>query len=121
MKVSQIRSVQNDREFPFSYEKKNKEYMSSQRQEHVPIEDLGRDKLLCNMSFLRDQVDKVQEMSDLMGHSLQFEVREEANIVQIIVKERSSGEVVKEIPPERIVKFLEGMKELLGSLFDEKF
>jgi len=80
-----------------------------------------QEKLFQDPELLREKVNKVQEMSDLMGHSLQFDVREEANIVQIVVKESSSGEVVKEIPPERIVKFLEGMKELLGSLFDEKF
>ena len=80
-----------------------------------------QEQFLRDPALLREKVNKVQEMSDLMGHSLQFDVREEADIVQIIVKESSSGDVIKEIPPERIVKFLEGMQELLGSLFDEKF
>lgn len=80
-----------------------------------------REQFFQNPALLREKVSKVQEMSDLMGHSLQFDVREEANIVQIVVKEKSSGDVIKKIPPERIVKFLEGMEQLLGSLFDEKF
>ena len=78
-------------------------------------------QLFRNPALLQKEVNKVQEMSDLMGHSLQFDIREEADIVQIVIKESSSGDVIKEIPPERIVKFLESMKELLGSLFDEKF
>jgi len=80
-----------------------------------------QERILQNPDLLQEKVDKVQEMSDLMGHSLEFDVRKEANIVQIVVKDRSSGDVIKEIPPERIVKFLEGMQKLLGSLFDEKF
>ncbi|HPR90408.1 MAG TPA: flagellar protein FlaG [Synergistaceae bacterium] len=80
-----------------------------------------QERILQNPELLQEKVDKVQEMSDLMGHSLEFDVRKEANIVQIVVKDRSSGDVIKEIPPERIVKFLEGMQKLLGSLFDEKF
>jgi len=80
-----------------------------------------QERILQNPELLQEKVDKVQEMSDLMGHSLEFDVRKEANIVQIVVKDRSSGDVIKKIPPERIVKFLEGMEKLLGSLFDEKF
>ncbi len=80
-----------------------------------------QERILRNPELLQEEVNKVQEMSDLMGHSLEFDVRKEANIVQIVVKDKSSGDVIKEIPPERIVKFLEGMQKLLGSLFDEKF
>ncbi len=92
--------------------------MSVMQDKQDPKEE---DRLFQSPALLREKVNKVQEMSDLMGHSLQFDVREEADIVQIVVKESSSGDVIKEIPPERIVKFLESMKELLGSLFDEKF
>lgn len=120
MNTSQVRPVQHD-ESLLRYSNTNKEGLANQNKKYVTAEDQSQKNLLQNVDLLRGKVKKVQEMSDLMGHSLQFDVREEADIVQIVVKDSSSGDVIKEIPPERIVKFLEGMKELLGSLFDEKF
>ncbi len=120
MKTSEMRPVQND-ESLFRYSDRNKEGVANRNNKYMATEDQSQKNLLQNTDLLRQKVNQVQEMSDLMGHSLQFDVREEAGVVQILVKDSSSGDVIKEIPPERIVKFLEGMKELLGSLFDEKF
>lgn len=52
--------------------------------------------------------------------SLEMSVHEGTNEVIIRVKDKETGELIREIPPEKILDIKMKMKEIAGILFDEK-
>lgn len=51
---------------------------------------------------------------------LEFDYHDTVNRVSMKIVDRESGDVVKEIPPEKTIKMLEKLWEVAGLLFDEK-
>ncbi|MFH1991817.1 MAG: flagellar protein FlaG [Pseudomonadota bacterium] len=51
---------------------------------------------------------------------LQFSVHEASGQTMIIVREESTGEVIREIPPEEILNLAAKFDEMIGLLFDKK-
>lgn len=64
-------------------------------------------------------VEKMNETARVFGHHLQFEAVRPNRIV-IRVVDSASGQVITEIPPEKLIKAFEGMEHTLGMLLDEK-
>lgn len=50
---------------------------------------------------------------------LQFLIHEGTGRVQLRVLERSTDEVIRELPPDRMLDLVEKMHELIGLLIDE--
>jgi uncharacterized FlaG/YvyC family protein len=50
--------------------------------------------------------------------SLKYEYKKEADIYQVSVIDTSKDEVVRKIPPDEVVRFMENIKELFGALLD---
>jgi flagellar protein FlaG len=51
---------------------------------------------------------------------LQFNIVPQTNIVQVVVVDASTGEVVREVPPDALVRFAQSWDEYLGNLVDEE-
>ena len=60
-----------------------------------------------------------QKLAALHLRHLSFTVREEANLIQVVVTE-SNGEdkIIRKIPSDEIVRMIERRNEILGFLFD---
>lgn len=68
---------------------------------------------------LGQALDSFQMNAALHNRYLQFTVHEEANLVQVIVKESNDEEkIIRKIPPDEIVRLIERRNEILGFLFD---
>lgn len=52
--------------------------------------------------------------------SLKFSVHEQTNMVAVKVLDSESGEVIREIPPEKTLDFVAKLWEMAGVLIDEK-
>ena len=64
-------------------------------------------------------LDNFQVRAAMHNRYLQFTVQEEADIVQVIVKESDDGEkIIRKIPSDEIVRLIERRNEILGFLFD---
>lgn len=61
---------------------------------------------------------QAQEMAQAFDRSLRFEVKEEAGLVQVSVLDTVSDKVVRKIPPDNIVHFVEHIREMFGALMD---
>lgn len=74
-----------------------------------------------NSELTKDLISKIQEKIDQLGISLDFcTYGEEDERIAIVVKEKLSGKVIREIPPEATQKLYEKMNELVGILFNEE-
>jgi flagellar protein FlaG len=52
--------------------------------------------------------------------SLEFTVHEKTRRISVKVLDRDSGEIIREIPPEKSLDFVANLWELAGILIDEK-
>jgi len=72
----------------------------------------------------REEVERVAEkLNRLMGlfeKSMKFEVHEKLNRIMVKIIDDESGEVITEIPPEKILDILSSLQEFVGLLIDKK-
>jgi len=67
---------------------------------------------------LKDAVKQANKLSLIFDRSLKFEYRQEADIYQVSVIDTSKNEVVRKIPPDEIVRFIESIKDMFGAMID---
>ena len=83
--------------------------------------DKNKDNAQRNSDFTKYLVDKIQENIDQIGINLEFSTYGEDNErIAIIVKEKVTGKLIREIPPENVQKLYEKMNELTGILFNKE-
>ena len=67
---------------------------------------------------VKDAVDQANKLAVGFDRSLKYEYKKEADIYQVSVIDTSRDEVVRKIPPDEVVRFMENIKELFGALLD---
>ncbi len=67
---------------------------------------------------LKGAVDQANEIAKMFDRGLKFEYRKEADLYQVSVIDRSKDEVVRKIPPDEVVRFIERIKEMFGAMLD---
>jgi len=68
---------------------------------------------------LRRALDTFQEHAAYSRRYLHFNIVEEADVIQVIVKESNDEErVIRKIPPDEIIRLIERQNEAIGFLFD---
>lgn len=95
---------------------KNNENQSPQEQmynEGIPIQEVSREKV---ESALRDINTKIRPTHT----ECQFSYHEATKRITIKVLDQESGEVIREIPPEKTLDMIARTLELAGILVDEK-
>lgn len=72
----------------------------------------------------REEVEQVAaKLNRLMGlfeKNMKFEVHEKSNRIMVKIIDDESGEVLTEIPPEKILDMLSSLQEFVGVLVDKK-
>lgn len=71
-------------------------------------------------SEVQAAVEEVQVRMDQMGTNLQFAMDKVAEDIVVKVTDKESGELIRQIPSEDVVKLRKKLEELTGLLFDEK-
>ena len=85
--------------------------------------ELGQEK---SLEVLQDVASEIRDAIKLLNESLakaptKAVIYKDEQLNRFIVKiaDKQSGEIVKEIPPEALLKFARNLQELKGILFDE--
>jgi len=74
-----------------------------------------------DLSKAMDSLKKTFErLSRFFKTEAQFTIERELNMIIIKIKDKDTGEIVRQIPPEVAVKIAKNLQELIGILFDEK-
>lgn len=84
------------------------------------VVDLGEKRIELQPGELARVVDKMNETVKIFNHSLQFKVAENRHQIIIRVVDTTSGEVLREIPPEKLMDAFDRMEAALGLLVDLK-
>lgn len=69
---------------------------------------------------IRQIVDELSRMARSFNRRLEFSINDETNQVIVKVIDQDSGDVVKQIPPEEVVRVHARIREAIGLLFDLK-
>lgn len=70
-----------------------------------------------DMQKLSEKLNTVAKNEHL---DISFGYNDKIDKVFINIVDKNSGEVIRKLPSEEAIKFAEGMKDLLGKLFDRK-
>ena len=81
--------------------------------------DLAHLKVRRTSKDLDGALESFQKLAALHLRHLSFTVREDADLIQVVVTE-SNGEdrIIRKIPSDEIVRLIERRNEILGFLFD---
>ena len=52
--------------------------------------------------------------------SLEFSIHEQTKLISVRVKDSQTGEVIREVPPEKTLDFVAKLWEMAGLFIDEK-
>ncbi len=71
---------------------------------------------------IEEAVEEIQGRFEAMGSSFRFGLHEHLETKSIVgqLRDKSTGEVVRQFPSEEVLKLREKLQDLIGLLFDEK-
>jgi flagellar protein FlaG len=69
---------------------------------------------------INKELDAINEKLNMSNSSLQFNVDETSQELVVRVVDRDSGKVIRQIPPESIVRLRASLKEMTGLLIEKK-
>jgi flagellar protein FlaG len=101
----QVRAQQKDASF-----ERSKEGSNVQLQTDDKISD----------TFIQSSIDKVNHTFEIQRRSVRFKIHERTNEVMVKIVDADTEEVLREIPPEKLLDMFANMLELAGLLVDER-
>ncbi|NLL57927.1 MAG: flagellar protein FlaG [Firmicutes bacterium] len=86
---------------------------------------LGREQRVVEwersyMEDLQDAVEKVNITADTFNISLRFRIHEESERIMVQVVNLENNEVIKEIPPEKILNVVAQIQNIIGLFVDTR-
>ncbi len=69
---------------------------------------------------VEDMVDEVNKVLHYINERLQFSVHETTKRIMVKVVDRETDEVLREIPPEKLLDLVGKLQEIVGLLVDQK-
>lgn len=88
-------------------------YVFEEIKQQITEDKLSRKELVKKVEQLNDAM-------DLFNRKLSFQVHEETQRIYVQILNSETGEVIKEIPPEKFLDMLENISEAIGIIVDEK-
>lgn len=71
-------------------------------------------------SDVQAAVEEIQDRMDQLGTNLQFSMDKVAKDIVVKVTDKKSGDLIRQIPSEDVIKLRKKLEELSGLLFDKK-
>ena len=79
---------------------------------------LKNDELRKDETQMERLLDQAEKMASVFGRNLKFRYRKEADVYQVEVIDAQTDEIVRKIPSDEMVRFIENINDLFGALFD---
>lgn len=71
-------------------------------------------------AFIEKAVEKANKTMQIQGRALEFRIHEKTKEIMVRVVDAETKEVIREIPPEKILDMFASMLEQAGLLVDER-
>jgi len=99
------------------------DFMGTQRELYKDMQqevDVKHNTDMIDSDDVLDVVDKMNEFMDPLRTNLKFELHEQLDEYYVQVVNPFTNEVIKEIPPKKMLDMYAAMAEYMGILVDEK-
>lgn len=83
-------------------------------------QESGGKKKKQDVDILRDVMNVAQNHLHVSGVSLSFSVHEATGRIKVVVTDKGTGELIREIPPDQVLNLMAKIDEMMGILYDEK-
>lgn len=94
---------------------------AEQERREAKKEELSRKELL---GLLEEKTGQLNRAMEIFNKRLRFEVHDETERIMVKILEKRTDnmtdEVIREIPPERVLDMLARLEEMIGLLIDER-
>ncbi|UNC91739.1 flagellar protein FlaG [Candidatus Contubernalis alkaliaceticus] len=90
------------------------------RQETIRGKNTPREENQNYNERLESAVKQANETAEAVNLSLRFEIHESSQRVMVRVVNLAEDEVIKEIPPEKVLNLVGQIQEMIGLMLDEK-
>jgi flagellar protein FlaG len=90
------------------------------RQGELKKAELRGEHITISEEQLVKAIDRAIKAMEGKSTNLEFSVHKQTNIISVKVLDSASGEVIREIPPEKNLDFVAKLWEMAGILIDEK-
>ncbi len=114
-----LNKVQDQTQKPLIQE--SKQDPKHKQQERV----LGREQKVgdwdrTHVEELEEALKKVNEAAETFNTGLRFRVHEESERMMVQVVDRTTSEVIREIPPEKVLNLVAQIQDLIGVFIDAR-
>ncbi|TYP00173.1 flagellar protein FlaG [Geothermobacter ehrlichii] len=97
---------------------KTQEPAEQVRQDRLPVQDLPDPEKAEKKVNSEELFDRIKELSQDGQYSVRFEMNEDVNALVIRVVDRQTGEVIRQIPNEELLKSIKALQDLRGLMVD---
>ncbi|WP_164668086.1 flagellar protein FlaG [Virgibacillus doumboii] len=104
---------------PLQNEQYNRQ-MTTAKEKVAEKENELQNEELINTDKIKTVVDKLNEFTEPLRTNLRFEFHEKLEEYYVTVVNPMTDEVIKEIPPKKMLDMYAAMAEFMGILVDEK-
>lgn len=117
MRVERIQPdyVSTDETSKISWEQNG---VSAAQPELASNEEADQEKVPKDL--LESKVKQLNETMDLFNHKFHFKIHDKTHRVIVQVLNSDTGEVVNEIPPEKVLDMIANMEKAIGLIVDKK-
>jgi len=70
--------------------------------------------------ILKDFKKKLEKLKLIFRGEAEFSIDRDTNMVIVKIKDKETGEIIRQIPPEVVLKIAKSIEEFLGLLLDER-
>ncbi|MGF7184687.1 flagellar protein FlaG [Desulfitispora alkaliphila] len=98
----------------------NKQPEIKNHEEQLNLKDKNGEKREVTIEDLEEMVKASNELMDAIDRGLKFSVHEGTNRTLVQVIDRNTDDVIKEIPPEKMLDLVARIWEVVGIFVDEK-
>jgi len=107
---SQLRNEQNR----FELQEAKSEQLQAEKEQRLLNEKIEND------NKLNDSLDIADKLAKAFNKAIKFQIHDETEKLVVEIVDRETGNVIKQIPPEEMLRIAESVQEFLGLVVDEK-
>ena len=121
MDVKPIVNIQSSIETNLqSVDFKKVHHVQPQEQEQKRAQGHQKENLQVSPELLEEVIKNLKEKLSMLNTQLQIQIDKDTDIVVVKVIDRKTNEVIRQIPPEYVLKIAKYLDEIAGLLFSEK-
>ncbi|ABR31344.1 flagellar protein FlaG [Thermosipho melanesiensis] len=79
-----------------------------------------KDETIDPKSIAEEFKENLEKLKKIFKGEAEFKIDKDTGMIVIKIKDKESGEIIRQIPPEVALRLAKNIEELIGVIFDER-